>query len=49
MKPNKNQEERARSLGATADSKGAEEGKHKEAEQNVLIYTGEAVINAMCN
>lgn len=41
--------ERARSLGATADWKVAEEGKNKKAEQNVLIYTGEVVINLMCN
>lgn len=41
--------EGARSLGATAGCKVAEEGKYKKAKQNVLIYTGEVVINLMCN
>lgn len=35
--------------GSTADWKVEEEGKYKKAEQNVLIYTGEVVINLMCN
>ncbi|KAK2527532.1 hypothetical protein Q9966_010306 [Columba livia] len=40
MKLHKNEVERARSPGATADWKVAQEGRYKQAEQNVLIYTG---------